>query len=641
MNKLILVSNRPLLIRVALFAVALYLLIPCLSNSAYGALVYVDCDLTSDCLSGDYSIPNRDCSGSDGDAYDTIAEAVSAISAGDTINIRAGAYTEKDIRVEFTGPLMTTIQAYNNEAVTIHNITVHRPTFGLSSIADNVTFKDLKFTSSRYLLITGWTQHSGNVWEKVFTDRAPGNTDRIIDVLFDGHESGNEKQSIGEVVSEYDWHYDKYATILYVYSPSDAPNTYYTNPGVAEGNEYLGIAIGTTSSGNGYIIIDNCEIDSFAHCGIKGGFKFWIKNCIIRNIGTTSRDHAVYLYGTHSLGNEAIVEHNFFENGKGSAFQIYHGGGEIGGYIIRYNIAKDWGRSGIQLAGSNNLIYNNMLYDLNRGLLFARSPSHDNIIKNNIFYANSSDLSIDFGGSALQSYPTANIVENNYLGSAGTCSGCGDRTDVVAFTVSDATNFSVGDDVTGQASGATATITLIYLPYRRIGLTETNSNLFQEGEIATSSGGGNATISSLSFADDSSVYNNDPPNIISSANPFIETSPSNWADFRLSSDSLCIDAAVNLGPDYANALDPNDTTWPPTTADQDLHGSGWEIGAFVYAESIKGDLTGDSLINIQDIQACVNHILGTQDWGAAADVNGDSSVDVLDVQEIVNIILSE
>jgi len=55
-------------------------------------------------------------------------------------------------------------------------------------------------------------------------------------------------------------------------------------------------------------------------------------------------------------------------------------------------------------------------------------------------------------------------------------------------------------------------------------------------------------------------------------------------------------------------------------------------------EPLKGDLNNDTLINIQDIQACVNHILGTQTY-AAADVNADSSVDVLDVQGIVNIIL--
>ncbi len=55
-------------------------------------------------------------------------------------------------------------------------------------------------------------------------------------------------------------------------------------------------------------------------------------------------------------------------------------------------------------------------------------------------------------------------------------------------------------------------------------------------------------------------------------------------------------------------------------------------------DSIRGDLNADSQINIQDIQACVNHILGTQSY-AAADVNGSGGVDVVDVQEIVNIIL--
>jgi hypothetical protein len=55
-----------------------------------------------------------------------------------------------------------------------------------------------------------------------------------------------------------------------------------------------------------------------------------------------------------------------------------------------------------------------------------------------------------------------------------------------------------------------------------------------------------------------------------------------------------------------------------------------------------GDITGDGLINIQDIQACVNVILGIEgdpDIVARADVNGDGPVNVLDIQEIVNIIL--
>ncbi|MGA1871168.1 MAG: dockerin type I repeat-containing protein [bacterium] len=54
---------------------------------------------------------------------------------------------------------------------------------------------------------------------------------------------------------------------------------------------------------------------------------------------------------------------------------------------------------------------------------------------------------------------------------------------------------------------------------------------------------------------------------------------------------------------------------------------------------LTGDLNEDGYVNVQDVQSCVQHILGTQDWGSPADVNGDESVNVTDTQEIVNIIL--
>lgn len=65
------------------------------------------------------------------------------------------------------------------------------------------------------------------------------------------------------------------------------------------------------------------------------------------------------------------------------------------------------------------------------------------------------------------------------------------------------------------------------------------------------------------------------------------------------------------------------------------------IPSEIYGSGLSGDLNSDNQVNIQDIQACVNHILGTQDWGARADVNGDGSVNILDAQRIANIILGE
>jgi hypothetical protein len=60
-----------------------------------------------------------------------------------------------------------------------------------------------------------------------------------------------------------------------------------------------------------------------------------------------------------------------------------------------------------------------------------------------------------------------------------------------------------------------------------------------------------------------------------------------------------------------------------------------------YQEYPRGDVNRDGDVTVLDIEACVGHFLGTQDWGAATDVNEDGEVDVLDVQEIVNLMSGE
>ena len=57
---------------------------------------------------------------------------------------------------------------------------------------------------------------------------------------------------------------------------------------------------------------------------------------------------------------------------------------------------------------------------------------------------------------------------------------------------------------------------------------------------------------------------------------------------------------------------------------------------------IAGDANGDGGVNVFDVTATVNHILGSSSDGfdsEAADVNGDGSVNVFDVTKLVNIIL--
>jgi hypothetical protein len=56
--------------------------------------IYVDGQLSTDC-SGNYSVVNRNCSGSDGDAYKRIKTAANIAMAGTSVLIREGNYTEQ------------------------------------------------------------------------------------------------------------------------------------------------------------------------------------------------------------------------------------------------------------------------------------------------------------------------------------------------------------------------------------------------------------------------------------------------------------------------------------------------------------------------------------------------------------------
>ena len=57
-------------------------------------------------------------------------------------------------------------------------------------------------------------------------------------------------------------------------------------------------------------------------------------------------------------------------------------------------------------------------------------------------------------------------------------------------------------------------------------------------------------------------------------------------------------------------------------------------------EPLPGDVNGDSEVNIADVNAVINMILGGNDDNTAADVNGDGEINIADVNAIINIILT-
>ncbi len=60
----------------------------------------------------------------------------------------------------------------------------------------------------------------------------------------------------------------------------------------------------------------------------------------------------------------------------------------------------------------------------------------------------------------------------------------------------------------------------------------------------------------------------------------------------------------------------------------------------VVINSVMGDVNGDGLLNVLDIVAMVDMVLGFNEINSLADINGDNLVNVLDVIEMVNLVLS-
>ena len=93
-----------------------------------GRTMFVDNQLTANCLNNNYSIANRNGSGADGNAYTTIQAAATASRAGDAIYIRGGLYTSAPavanqilVTVPNSGTATAPIrfEAYNGEHVVL------------------------------------------------------------------------------------------------------------------------------------------------------------------------------------------------------------------------------------------------------------------------------------------------------------------------------------------------------------------------------------------------------------------------------------------------------------------------------------------------------------------------------------------
>lgn len=256
---------------------------------------------------------------------------------------------------------------------------------------------------------------------------------------------------------------------------------------------------------------------------------------------------------------------------------------------------------GIYLAGSHCVIEDNYIYEATRGGITSASNSSDCTIKNNRLYRNAMH-GIHVAG-------TNHLVEGNEIW--GTIQYHPKWVPPPSWLDADWPNGISLEN----APHCTVKNNIFYDQYWR--------PIYIEG---TSSTGLDSDYNCTYRSDGVIPAGTAQPHDLWGVNPqFVNADASN---FHLQSDSPCIDAGISVSG-VSNDFDGNPRP----------QGPGYDIGAFEYQPGgVLGDLNGDGLVNAQDVQACVNHILQTQDWGEAADVNGDGRVDVLDVQRIVNIL---
>ena len=56
---------------------------------------------------------------------------------------------------------------------------------------------------------------------------------------------------------------------------------------------------------------------------------------------------------------------------------------------------------------------------------------------------------------------------------------------------------------------------------------------------------------------------------------------------------------------------------------------------------VPGDLNGDGVVDISDVNAVINMMLGKGEQTPAGDVTGDGQVDISDVNAVINLMLGK
>jgi parallel beta-helix repeat protein len=469
-------------------------------------------------------------------------------------------------------------------------------------------------------VVSTWTVYSGNVWQAALTTEPS-------QVWFD-RTRGTKAADLAGVDADQKWWW---ATgVLYQYSATD-PDSRYTTPGTEASIRGITIYIpsmiyvsidslafgytngvyedGLRAYNSDYLNITNCLVTScfgdgiyLIECdyGTVDGCEATLNmSAGIDAEGTTSV-HATNITFSNNLAHHNVCIPDDGIHGYGIKFMY------VSDSVIRNNLSYSNSGSGINLDGQsdptpfgsiNNLVYENLVHDnMDEGIL-VEIFSTGNKVYRNVFYDNG--LTNAQGEICFNRNCTGNEITYNV---AYKTKDMGSHQLVIVWFNSSGNKFYnnilYGGNVAATAFDIQEGVSATNMVLKNNICVETTSrplSVHNCSDYATFVSDfncwrrhdGNSSVISYddwggyTLATFYSTWGQDEHSI--GSDPLF-TNPG-AGDFSLQSGSPCRNAGSNLGSSFNNGLMPG-STWPDevVTGDQNQHGIGWEIGAFMYSE---------------------------------------------------------
>jgi hypothetical protein len=341
-------------------------------SSANGQTIYVDNQLSADC-SGNYSIANRDCSGSDGDAYRTLAGAAAVATAGTAVVIRGGVFSEQ-LSPKNSGSEENYIifRNYPDEVVEISGATLN-PGIWIDR-KDYVVIEGLEIREVRRWLNALGSDHliiRNNVFERALDEYGSSKTGVFMQScnyvkILNNKLHDTTQDNLGMVDCDYNLIEGNIITkakhTLWAFKCSHyniIRNNYFHNE-----LQKIGEIYDCENAGYGSAEFPKLNsVDDAKYNVVEGNIFAYT---------ASSGDHSPFA-GIQYAGQNGIIRNNIFYECVGPPFDLTLYGGEA---------AYNYG----------NRVYHNTFYNNNfGGISISGSSSYtfgDQKIKNNLFYKN-------------------------------------------------------------------------------------------------------------------------------------------------------------------------------------------------------------------------------------------------------------